>query len=98
MSWGRQVDAAGALEMGLVDRVADGTDVYALALEHATAFAKGPTSAYAAAKRALAASDRPLEQGLAVEREAFVPLFATRDQKEGMRAFLDKREPGFEGK
>jgi enoyl-CoA hydratase/carnithine racemase len=95
---GRHVDAAGAIEIGLVDRLADGTDVYALALEQATAFAEGPTSAYAAAKRALAASDRPLEQGLAVEREAFVALFATRDQKEGMRAFLDKREPGFEGK
>jgi enoyl-CoA hydratase/carnithine racemase len=95
---GRHVDAAEALEIGLVDRVADGTDVYALALEQATAFAKGPTLAYAAAKRALAASDRPLEQGLEVEREAFVQLFATRDQKEGMRAFLDKRDPGFEGR
>ena len=95
---GRHVDAAEALEIGLVDRVADGDDVHALAIEHATAFASGPTRAYAAAKRALAASDRPLEQGLAVEREAFVQLFATRDQKEGMRAFLDKREPGFEGR
>ena len=95
---GRHVDAAEALEIGLVDRVADGTDVYALAVEHATAFAKGPSLAYAAAKRALAASDRPIEQGLAVEREAFVALFATRDQQEGMRAFLDKREPKFEGR
>jgi enoyl-CoA hydratase/carnithine racemase len=95
---GRQVDAAEALEIGLVDRVADGGDVHALAIEHATAFANGPTLAYAAAKRALAASDRSLEQGLAVEREAFVQLFATRDQKEGMRAFLDKREPEFEGR
>ena len=95
---GRHVDAAEALEIGLVDRVATGADVYALALEHASAFARGPTLAYAAAKRALAASDRPLEQGLVVEREAFVQLFSTRDQKEGMRAFLDKREPEFEGR
>jgi enoyl-CoA hydratase/carnithine racemase len=95
---GRHVDAAEALEIGLVDRVADRTDVYALAVEHATAFAKGPTLAYAAAKRALAASDRPLGQGLAVEREAFVALFATADQEEGMRAFLDKRDPKFEGR
>jgi enoyl-CoA hydratase/carnithine racemase len=95
---GRHVDASEALEIGLVDRVAEGNDVRALALEHATAFANGPTLAYAAAKRALAASDGLLEQGLAVEREAFAPLFATRDQKEGMRAFLDKREPEFEGR
>jgi len=95
---GRHVDAAEALEIGLVDRVAEGSDVYAIALEQATAFSKGPTLAYAAAKRALAASDRPLEQGLEVEREAFVQLFATRDQKEGMRAFLDKRDPEFEGR
>jgi enoyl-CoA hydratase/carnithine racemase len=95
---GRQVDASEALEIGLVDRVAEGNDVRALALEHATAFANGPTLAYAAAKRALAASDGLLEQGLAVEREAFVQLFATRDQEEGMRAFLDKREPKFEGR
>jgi enoyl-CoA hydratase/carnithine racemase len=95
---GRHVNAAEALEIGLVDRVAEGTDAYALAAERATTFAKGPTLAYAAAKRALAASDSRLEQGLAVERDAFVPLFATRDQKEGMRAFLDKREPGFEGR
>ena len=94
---GRHLDAAEALDIGLVDRVAEG-DVHALAVEHATEFAKGPTQAYAAAKRALASSDRPLELGLAVEREAFVALFATRDQEEGMRAFLDKREPKFEGR
>ena len=95
---GRHVDAAEALEIGLVDRVADGTDAYALAVEHAAAFARGPSLAYAAAKRAMAAADRPLEEGLRVEREAFVALFATRDQEEGMRAFLDKREPRFEGR
>jgi enoyl-CoA hydratase/carnithine racemase len=94
---GRHLDAAEALAIGLVDRVAGG-DVHAMAIERATEFAKGPTRAYAAAKRALAASDRPLDQGLAVEREAFVALFATRDQEEGMRAFLDKREPKFEGR
>ena len=95
---GRHVDAAEALEIGLVDRVADGADVYAVAMEQAATFAKGPSLAYAAAKRALAASVLALEQGLAVERAEFSPLFATRDQKEGMRAFLDKREAEFEGR
>jgi enoyl-CoA hydratase/carnithine racemase len=95
---GRQVDAAEALEIGLVDRVSPAAEVYAHALERASAFAKGPTAAYASAKRALAASDQPLEEGLRVERELFAPLFATGDQKEGMRAFLEKREPEFEGR
>jgi enoyl-CoA hydratase/carnithine racemase len=94
---GRHVDATEALEIGLVDRVVP-EDVFALASEQAARFAKGPTRAYAAAKRSLAASDRPVEEGLRVEAEAFAPLFATDDQKEGMRAFLDKRQPEFEGR
>ena len=95
---GRQVDAAEVLAIGLVDRVAAPDEVYRVAVDEGRAFAAGPSLAYAAAKRASAAADRPLEEGLRVEREAFVALFATRDQEEGMRAFLDKREPRFEGR
>lgn len=95
---GRRVGAAEALATGLVDRVVPPADVYPAALEEAGRFARGPSLAYAAAKRALAAADRVLPEGLEVEREAFVPLFATADQEEGMRAFLDKREPRFEGR
>jgi enoyl-CoA hydratase/carnithine racemase len=95
---GRRLLAGEALEIGLVDRVAPAADVYGLATHEARSFAEGPSLAYAAAKRALAAADRPLAEGLEVEREAFVPLFATRDQEEGMRAFLEKREPRFGGR
>jgi enoyl-CoA hydratase/carnithine racemase len=96
---GRQVGAEEALAIGLVDRVVPGPDAYPAALEEARRLAAGPTLAYAAAKRALAAAgDEPLARGLEVEREVFVPLFDTRDQKEGMRAFLDKRDPTFEGR
>ncbi|HET7309422.1 MAG TPA: enoyl-CoA hydratase-related protein, partial [Actinomycetota bacterium] len=95
---GRQVDAAEALAIGLVDRLAAPDRVYRVALDEARAFAGGPLLAYAAAKRAMTAADQPLEEGLRVEREAFVALFATRDQEEGMRAFLEKREPKFEGR
>ena len=96
---GRQVAAGEALDIGLVDRlVAPADEVYRVAVDQARTFATGPSLAFAAAKRALAAADRPLEEGLRVEREAFVALFATRDQEEGMRAFLDKREPRFEGR
>jgi enoyl-CoA hydratase/carnithine racemase len=96
---GRWVEAEEALAIGLVDRVAPSGEAYGEALEEARGFARGPTLAYAAAKRALAAAnDEPLARGLQVERDAFVPLFATRDQEEGMRAFLEKRDPRFEGR
>ena len=46
----------------------------------------------------LAGVDAPLETGLALERKANALLFASRDQKEGMQAFIEKRTPVFEGK
>jgi enoyl-CoA hydratase/carnithine racemase len=95
---GRRVKADEALEIGLVDRVLPAEEVYTTAVEDAGKFAAGPTKAYAAAKRALAASAGNLASGLTVERDEFVRLFATRDQEEGMRAFLEKREPRFEGR
>lgn len=96
---GRWVGAREARAIGLVDRVETPDDVYAAALEEARRFAGGPTRAYAAAKRALAvAGDVELARGLEVEREVFLPLFATADQEEGMRAFLEKRDPNFLGR
>ncbi|HEY7756158.1 MAG TPA: enoyl-CoA hydratase-related protein [Actinomycetota bacterium] len=96
---GRRVPADEARAIGLVDRVVPGPDAYPAALEEAERYARGPTRAYAAAKRALAAAgDVGLADGLEAEREAFVPLFATRDQREGMRAFLEKRDPDFQGR
>jgi enoyl-CoA hydratase/carnithine racemase len=52
-----------------------------------------PTSALAAAKRAIAAARSP--DGLAEETARFAALFGTPGQREGMRAFLEKREPNF---
>jgi len=95
---GRRITANEALDIGLVDGVSPAGDAYKLAFHRASLLASGPMKAYAAAKRALAAADGPLAEGLAVEREGFVQLFATRDQEEGMRAFLEKREPRFEGR
>ena len=40
----------------------------------------------------------PLETALMLERKALLLQFATSDQKEGMRAFLEKRKPTFKGK
>jgi enoyl-CoA hydratase len=59
---------------------------------------KGPL-AVAALKRAVGRSQElPLSAGNELERELFAHLFTSADQKEGMRAFLEKRPARFEGK
>ena len=58
-----------------------------------------PPLAVRAAKRAVrSAEELPLSEGLAAERSAFFALFATEDQREGMRAFMDKRSPVWTGR
>ena len=96
---GRFVPAKEALDIGLVDAVFPAAEVYERALEAAKQYAAGPTSALRAAKVSVNWGARvDLRTGLVIERETFADLFATDDQKEGMKAFLDKREAQFKGK
>ncbi|MBI4260723.1 MAG: enoyl-CoA hydratase/isomerase family protein [Actinobacteria bacterium] len=96
---GRMVPAEEALAIGLVDSVHPAAEVYERAVEAAQAYAEGPTAALRAAKVAITWGGRTdLRTGLVIEREAFVDLFATEDQKEGMAAFVEKRPPGFRGR
>lgn len=93
---GRLVKADEALSLGLADRVLPAADVFPAAVKAAREFAQGPAQALAAAKMAInAAMATPGPAGIARERELFLGLFGTPDQREGMRAFLDKREPRF---
>jgi len=97
---GRQVKADEALRMGLVDRILPAKEVYPAAVEDARGFAEGPLVALRAAKEAVNRGIRgDLSAGLAIEMQLFTGLFATKDQKTGMRSLLGKG-PGraeFEG-
>jgi enoyl-CoA hydratase/carnithine racemase len=93
---GRQVAADEAADLGLVELILPADDVLAIALDDARALARGPRTAIAAAKAAIrAATETPGPAGLRTERERFCALFGTPDQREGMRAFIEKREPRF---
>lgn len=98
---GRHVAADEALAIGLADKVVPDTEVYRAAKDLAAQYAAGPALALRAAKQAV---DKGLEvdlaTGLEIERLHFASLFATEDQKAGMRSFLDNG-PGkalFEGR
>lgn len=96
---GRHVPANEALSMGLADRVVADDEVVTVAMEDAAGWAKGPTRAYAAAKRALTEGrDLPLDEALAFERDRFNELFATADAKTGILAFVNKERAEFEGR
>jgi enoyl-CoA hydratase/carnithine racemase len=95
---GRQIDAAEAKTLGLVDRVYPADEVFEAALRDAHGFAHGPRQALAAAKEALReAVLSPGPTGVAREKELFIALFGSHDQREGMRAFIEKRPPTFQG-
>ncbi len=98
---GRHVAAAEALAIGLADKVVPDAEVYEAARELVARYATGPALALRAAKQAV---DKGLEvdlaTGLEIERLHFASLFATEDQKTGMRSFMENG-PGkavFEGR
>jgi enoyl-CoA hydratase/carnithine racemase len=87
---GRMVDAAEALQIGLVDRVVPDADVYPAAREMVQQYVNGPALALRAAKQAIDAGlGVDLATGLEIERVQFAALFGTEDQKNGMRSFLE---------
>ncbi|MBT8198101.1 MAG: enoyl-CoA hydratase/isomerase family protein [Acidimicrobiia bacterium] len=95
---GRQVDAAEALAIGLADKVTAPDELVEVAMKDATRWAKGPTAAYGAVKRAsIGGFGRPLAEGLEVEAEAFRDVFGSADAREGVAAFLEKRKAAFKG-
>lgn len=96
---GRSITAHEAHAMGLVNRVVP-VELY---LDEAKALAKeiakkSPVAVKLAKEAILKAFDGSLIEGLEFERKNFYMLFSSEDQKEGMRAFLEKRQATFTGR
>jgi enoyl-CoA hydratase len=96
---GTPVNARRAYELGLVNKVVPAEMTIPVAQRTARQLAEKPPLATRMAKEAvLKAFEAPLSEGLASERKSFYFLFSTEDQKEGMRAFLEKRKGVFKGR
>ena len=91
---GERVDATTALRIGLVEEVVPRGQALAQALQWAARAEKQSPLSVAACKRLIqGARSQSAASTLVAEREAFVDLFDSQDQREGVSAFLDKRAP-----
>ena len=96
---GRIIDAAEALRIGLANVVVEPGELMAKVNEVAAQIATKAPLAVAAAKRAVRdGGDLPQVAGMELERDLFGRMFATQDQKEGMRAFIEKSAPQWTGR
>lgn len=95
----RALSAHEALEWGIVSRVVPDGELAAETEKLARGLAAGPTAAFGAAKRLLWAGwNETLETQMAHESETIAAVAHSADAREGMRAFIEKRAPRFQGK
>ncbi len=96
---GQVISGVEAGQMGLASLVVPDAEVLDRSLDIAKTIARMPPVAIAQIKEVLlAGQDASLETALMLERKAFQLLFAGADQKEGMKAFIEKRKPTYQGK
>ncbi|MGF3024391.1 enoyl-CoA hydratase [Methylobacterium aquaticum] len=96
---GRMMDAAEAERAGLVARIVPAADLLDEAMKAAETIASMSLPAVMVAKESIdRAFETTLTEGIRYERRVFYGLFATHDQKEGMKAFVEKRKPNFENR
>jgi enoyl-CoA hydratase len=96
---GEIIDARTAYEFGLINRIVPHDQLMQAVMDMAQKISmQGPCALAEAKKTINEGIEKTLEDGCKLEINAFCRLFATEDQKEGMKAFLEKRKPCFTGK
>ena len=101
MCAGENFSFEAAVEMGMVNKIIEGSDFMAAALEYASKFCSPGAAAMAVGhiKRAVqTGAELSLESGLCLERELQAKLFASEDAKEGIAAYNEKRAAEFKGR
>ena len=92
-------DAPRALAIGLINRICPPEELMEEARNLArTIMTKGPVAVGLAKQAIEVGYNLDLDKGLLIERTLFAQCFDTDDQREGMTAFLEKRDPTFKGK
>lgn len=95
---GDMMSAEEALSFGVVNKLYPADTVFEETLNFAKKLAEKPPLAVRMIKEAVhKAVDYPLQEGMYFERKNFYLLFSSQDQKEGMKAFMEKRKPDFKG-
>ena len=97
---GDAVSADRALQMGLVNQVVEEGEALAAAMKMAGRIAKRGPVAIRMVKDVVARGiqEPDMEKAIDIETKAWPKLFSTEDQKEGMRAFIEKRKPVYQNK
>ena len=96
---GRMMDAVEAERSGLVARIVSPDELLDITMEAARKIAHQSQPITMMAKECINASfETSLTQGIQFERRMFQSMFTTKDQKEGMTAFIEKRKPHFKNK
>lgn len=94
---GRMIDGAEADRIGMVSRVVPHDDLLSVATEAAETIGEYSLPSIIAAKEMVGrALELPVTEGVRFERRLFMGLFGTKDQKEGMSAFSEKRPAKFQ--